>query len=177
MFILSQVWGVLGFGFVLIAMALKNRRRLLLYKLFSTLFVLLSYFFIGSSVGVLIAFVSLVRGLFVLGFTYKEDEELKKLSILFLFILTITLNVIFWESALNILSIVISSISIFGFFQTNVFLIRVFSIMASVLEIVLNLIMLNPTNIFIEIFTISSCVYGMLKHDLIKFKVRAKRML
>jgi|GEM_PF-5279027 len=174
MFIASQIVGFFGFILVLIAMALKRRRGLLILKLLSTVFILLSYFFVGSLAGVLVASVSLARGLCAIFFTYNKSAALKKLSFYVLCALTVVLNIVFWQSGLNILAGIISLISIYCFFQTKIFFIRLISILTSLLEIVLNLIILNPVNIGIEIFTISSCIFGICKHDIVIFKAAKK---
>ena len=168
--IINQVFAFIGLVFVVISFQQKDSKRLIIFRNFATLAVFIGLCFLGNVSAIIFCGAGVIRNLITLYFAYKPDsnKSLKFISSILLVLLLIALNLVYWKNWFNLYSIVLGTMAVFTFMQTNAATIRKLSVIMEILSIVYYSLLLSPTNVAIEVIGLISAIVGIIRLDMKK---------
>ena len=173
----SQVLMGVALVFVIIQMQQKTAKRLLWYRMLATSIALVGAIFLGVFPVIVIMIAGIVRLSAALFFAYRPNTKIfyKWIAGALIAALIITLNIVFWESYLNILSIIFGIGMVAMYLQKNATRIRVMSICVTTFGIVFYSLSMSPMNIATEAFCLANAIVGIIRLDIKRRKpARAK---
>ena len=164
----SQGFAVVGLVFIVVSMQQKTRVRILFFNLVATAFLLASVCFLWQLSAIVLMGVNTVRNITALGFAcYPNTKRVYIwLTSAVLAIALIALNIVFWKSWLNILSITIGIGFIVAFMQTKPKNLRAIIVGVRLVAIVYWGLLLAPINASIEVIGLISTIVGIVRFDL-----------
>ena len=165
----SQFIVCVSLVFTALAFVQKSREKILILNTAAIILALAASFFL-KEVSVIIMFgVSASRNLFALflAFKVKGDDRLYRVAAIGVLIpILVILNVIFWDGALSLLSMVIGATFTIALLQSNPKIIRFGIVFGESLSIIYFSIIFIPINIIAETIGLTSAIIGILKHDI-----------
>ncbi len=175
--IIAQTLGILGFGCNVFSYQQKKKVMLALCQVFGCLFFAVHFFMIGQYVASMMNVVAFLRAVvFTRNFTkrkrYALVGALMALCVV-CYVLNFTLFKMEWNMANSLLQtipVVAMFFAILAFSMENAGLVRRFSLIASPLWLINNLIVKSWGGILCEVFSLVSIFVGMLRHDREKTK-------
>lgn len=170
--IINQVFAFIGLIFVVISFQQKSAKKLILLRNFATLFVFIGLCFLGNTPGIIFCGAGIIRNLVTLYFAYKPNTKkiIKYVASIAIIALLITLNIIYWKNLYNLYSIVLGTIAVITFMQSEASRIRKLSVFSEILSIIYYALLLSPTNVIIEVVGLISAIIGIIRLDIKKTK-------
>ena len=152
------------------SMQQKNAVRLIWWRLGATASCLIAVTFLGSLPLIFINIAGAIRNIATLYFAYKPDTKrtVKWIASIFIVGLLVSLNIIFWQNYLNVLSIAYGTGLVIAFMQREAKVIRKLCIIVCVLGIIISALSKSPMNVAIETFCLASAIVGIIRHDIKK---------
>lgn len=168
--ILNQVFAFIGLIFVVLSFQQKESKRIILFYVLATLFVLIGLCIYGDASSIVLCSVGLIRNLTALFFAYKPNTKssIKFTASVFLIFILILFNIIYWNNYLNILSIIIGTLATIMFMQKDAKIIRKLSLIFEILLIIYFALLLTPINVIMEIIGLTSVIIGIIRLDIKK---------
>lgn len=169
-FYLSQIFAFIALVLVVIGMQQNTNRKIILWRIVSAISTLIGFLFFGSVAGIIICTVGILRGLLALYLTYKPNKKTKIIGSIILVLLLILLNIVFWVDYKNIFSLLVGILLIYAFMQEKSKNIRLWVAIATAINVVFTIIILNPMQIAIEVFALTSTLIAIFRYDIVKPK-------
>ena len=165
-FILAQIFGFVALILVCVGYFLKSKTSFLLLTVIANFFYALAFFVVGAFVGGALTFISIARCLY-LYFAEKHNFKYKLHFLSIFIILYIASTIIFWESVLDIMALLSSSLFTLGYAIKNMQTMRYILIIPNTLLVIYNIIATTYTSAlldFIEIVVIIVAIIKFIKH-------------
>lgn len=165
--IVNQVFAFIGLVLVTISFQQKDAKKLIIVRNFATLAVFIGLCFLGNISAIIFCGAGVIRNLITLYFAYKPrtNKYIKYISSALLVVMIIILNIIYWKNYFNLFSIVLGTVAIITFMQTQASTIRKMSVVAEILSITYYSLLLSPTNVAIEVIGLISAIVGIIRLD------------
>ena len=165
-FILAQIFGFVALVLVCIGYFLKSKTSFLLLTVIANFLYALAFFVVGAFVGGALTFISIVRCLY-LYFAEKHNFKYKLHFLNIFIVLYIASTIIFWESPLDLMALLSSSLFTLGYAIKNMQTMRYVLIIPNTLLVVYNTLATTYTSAildFIEILVIIVAIIRFYKH-------------
>jgi len=167
-YILSQVFIVINYAFLVITYQLRDRKTILLFNVGAQFFTALSYFLLNAYSAVAMAIIALIRDLL---FMYTSTNENKKLE-LFLFIIIIISMIVFgvitFTNCWSILPVAATVLYTISVYQKNIKIFKLSGIIVSQCWIIYNISVLSLFGIILESILLLSSIIGFIRDRKIK---------
>lgn len=133
----------------------------------ATLFVFCGVCFLGNISAILMCGAGVIRNLVSLYFACKKNTKSigKIIASCCIVALLVVLNIYYWSSWLNMLSILIGTLNVVTFMQKRAATIRKLSIICQSVAIIYYILLVSPINIIIEIAGLISIGIGIMRLD------------
>ena len=164
----SQGLALVSIIFCITAMQQKKATGILWHRTIYSLLIFGGGCFLGKLPAMIMMGVAFLRNVVLLFMAHKEGKIkiLAKWSIFGLLAASlITLNIIFWENLLSILSIAVGLAFLAAFIQKEPVNVRRISIVAAILAIVFYVLVFSPVNFAINIAVLVSSIVGIVRLD------------
>ena len=163
----SQAFALVAMIFSITAMQQKSTTRILWHRSFYSLLLLCGTFFLWKLPAIIMVGVGLLRTLVLLYLSYKSkvSKNTKRWVFAGLAAILITLNIIFWENVLSILSIAVGLAYLIAFIQQKPVNIRHITVAAASIGIVFYILVFSPMNAVINLSVLISTVVALFRID------------
>lgn len=164
--ILSQIFGFISLILVIISYQQKGATKLLVFRNAATLISFVGLIFLGDISAIIMCGAGVIRNAASLYFSVKGGSKKNKrvVSLLIIFLL-ILLNIIYWKNILNVFSIVVGTLNVITFMQSNAKRIRKFAVVAGTLSTIYGCLIKSPLNALITAFGLISAIVGIIRLD------------
>ncbi|MDE6141994.1 MAG: YgjV family protein [Bacilli bacterium] len=168
--VLSQMLAFISLVFVIISFQQKGAVKLIIFRNIATFFSFVGLCFLGNISAIIMCGAGVIRNLTSLYFITRDkvNKNIKLLASVFIVILLIILNIIYWKDIYNIFSIVVGTMNVVTFMQENAKLIRKFSVVSGTFATIYCLLIYSPINALIELFGLVSAIVGIIRLDVKK---------
>lgn len=167
-YVLSQVFIILNYIFLIITYQLKDRKKILLFNIASLSSAGLSYVFLSAYTGLAMVFVSIIRNI-VLIINEKKNGISKSVTvneILILFVIysiTIVLSVITFNGYLSLMSVAATMLYTYSVWQKNTKVYKWLGVPVSLCWIAYNIYISSLFGIILETVLMTSAIVGYLQ--------------
>ena len=164
---INQAFAFIGLIFLVISFQQKTAYKVIVLRNFATIFVFIGLCFLGNISSIIMCGAGVIRNFisFILLKKNIKDIKIKISWSIFIILLIIILNIVYWNNYLNILSIIVGICNVVAFMQSDVKKMRKYSVVSEVISIVYFGLLLTPLNIIIECFGLSSAIIGIIRLD------------
>lgn len=161
-YIISQIFVILAYIIAGYALAQKEKIKLLEYISIYNLFMLIQYCFLGGIMGAISAIINIIRNIIII---YNLKKKKKNSWIVFIILagITIALTIIFYNSIFDIIPLILSLLSLYVFWSSNVEIIRVCNFFISICYIVYSIPLKSYITIVCEAYLIVTILRNMIK--------------
>ena len=169
-YILSQVFIILNYVFLVITYQLKNKNKILLFNIVSQTSCALSYICLSAYTGLAMAIISVFRNIVFLinekknGVT-KETTTNEILMLIVIYALIIILSVITFNGFLSLLSVFATMLYTFSVWQKSTKVYKILGIPVSLLWLSYNIYIHSIFGIILEFILMTSAVIGFTKEN------------
>lgn len=162
-------------SFVLIALVLvvistqqRTALKLNIYKGISTFFSFIGLCFLGQPSAIILNGVGVLRSIMVIAFGIKPNvnKRLKYSLVSALLALLVILNIVFWQSFYNLLSIIIAGTLIITYIQRDAKTIRTMVCGVSIVSAIYYTLIQSPMNAIIDLIGFMSSIVGIFRIDM-----------
>ncbi len=162
--IIAQLIGFWGIVISFIIYQQKTRKKLLLWKLTADLTWLLHYALLGAFSAVAVTFIGVIREIVYLNEGKKWAN--KKFWIIVFCLINIVFAFYTWKGLFSLLPTIASLIAVASFAMQKPKITRFFSFPISFCMIIYDFITGSVAGIVNQIFTITSSIIGVIRHDI-----------
>ena len=168
--VISQMLAFISLVFVIISFQQKGAVKLIIFRNIATFFSFVGLCFLGNISAIIMCGAGVIRNLTSLYFITRDkvNKNIKLLASVFIVILLIILNIIYWKDIYNIFSIVVGTMNVVTFMQENAKLIRKFSVVSGTFATIYCLLIYSPINALIELLGLVSAIVGIIRLDVKK---------
>ncbi len=164
--IIAQLVGFLGIVISFIIYQQRERKKLLLWKLTADLTWMLHYALLGAFSAVAVTFIGVMREIVYLNEGKKWAN--KKFWIVVFCLINIVFSYLTWNGLFSLLPTIASLIAVVSFAMQKPKITRFFSFPISFCMIIYDFFTGSIAGIVNEVFTISSSIIGVIRHDMKK---------
>ena len=162
--IIAQLIGFLGIAISFIIYQQKERKKLLIWKLVSDTVWMLHYALLGAFSAVVVTFIGVIRETVYLNEGKKWAN--KKFWIVIFCLINIVCAFHTWKGLFSLLPTIASLIAVVSFAMQKPKITRIFSFPISFCMITYDFFTGSIAGIVNQIFTITSSIIGVIRHDL-----------
>lgn len=167
-YILSQIFIILNYVFLVITYQLKKKEKILLFNIAAQTSAGLSYICLGAYTGLAMTIVSIIRNIVFIVNEKKNGVSEKTtpneiLMLLVIFALIATLSVITFNGFLSLMSVFATMLYTFSVWQKNTKIYKILGIPVSILWISYNIYIGSIFGIILEIILMISAIIGFVK--------------
>lgn len=161
----SQSFALVSMIFAFTAMQQRKRTKILWHRSIYSLLLFIGVCFLGKISAIIMVGIGFFRTLVLLFLAYKTklSKLIKWLVFAGLAAILITLNIIFWENYLSLLSIAVGLAFLIAFIQEKTINVRRVSIVAALIAIVFYILVLSPANAIINVAVLVSSIIGLFR--------------
>ena len=165
--LINQSFALVGLIFLVISFQQKTTYKILLFRNFATLSIFIGLCFLGNISAIIMCGAGVIRNLITLIIAKKNitNKNVKLIWSIFIILLIIILNIIYWSNYLNILSIVVGICNVVTFMQSSAKKMRYYSVVSEIISIIYFGLLLSPVNIVIECTGLISAIIGIIRLD------------
>ncbi|MBQ7579554.1 MAG: YgjV family protein [Clostridia bacterium] len=136
-YIISQVFALFAYTFLAITFFIKNKTKIVVFNIACSLFFIFHYFFLNASVGMIINFIGVIRGIW-----YYLDDRFNSThriySLLTCVVASLICSIISFSSWIEIFALLAGLGFTYSLWQKNIGVYRWFMLFCSVLWILYN---------------------------------------
>ena len=158
--ITASLVGALGIGANVLIYQQKTGKNLLIYKLISDIFWALHYLLLGGYSGFIVACIGIIRESVFLNQKHKWAQG-KRWLIVFA-TLSVVSAIFTWKNPMNLLPMVASVLSVFGFWRQNPTLSKILAFPISICMLTYDLYVMSYMGIANEVFTLVSAMISVI---------------
>lgn len=168
LYVLSQIFIILNYVFLVITYQLKNKEKILLLSIGSQTACGLSYICLGAYTGLAMAIISIFRNtVFIIneeknGVTEKTTAN-EILMLLVIYALVIVLSVITFNGFLSLLSVFATMLYTFSVWQKSTKVYKILGIPVSILWLSYNIYIHSIFGIILEFILMISAIIGFIR--------------
>lgn len=164
----SQAFVLVALILVIFSTQQRTALKINIYKGISTVFSLIGLCFIGQPSAIILNAVGVLRSIMVITFGLKPNinKYVKYSLVSALLLLLVILNIVFWQSFYNILSIIIAGTLILTYIQTNPRTIRTMVCGVSIVSAIYYTMIKSPMNSIIDLIGFTSSLIGIFRIDM-----------
>lgn len=170
--IIAQIVGVLAIIFFALSPQQKNKKRILIFQLISSILYALQYMFLGAFSAVATNLIGAVKNLSFYMYT-KKDKDIPIAMLYIYIIIIVVFGVLTFSNILSVLPIILSVIFTYGTWQSNLKIYRIIALVTSVIWLIYNLGVGAYVSGIGNIFQITSAIIAIVRLDIIKKNVQA----
>ena len=164
-YILSQVFIVINYLFLVLSYQSKSRRSVLIYSIISIIATGLSYVFLNAWTGLAMCFMALIRNIIFIIDEKKNGkrEKIEKKDIIILVILyliAIVSTIFTYDGFLSLLSVFATMLYTYSVTQKKTSVYKVLGLPIGILWILYNIYIKSIFGIILEIILTLSAIYG-----------------
>ena len=163
--LISEVLGFIGVGLNAAVYQQKKRERLLIFKLISDVVWTLHYGLVGNYSGAAVATIGIARESTFL-VTDRKGKDRRPFLVVFLICACISVRLT-WGGWFSVLPATASFLSVISFWQQNPRVSRLLALPISACMLTYSIMVNSYAGIANEVFTVSSTLIGLLRHDII----------
>lgn len=166
-YILSQILVIISYLFLATTYLLKNRKQILVFNLFSIVFLGSSYLFLSAWSGFTMTIVALIRNIVFLFLNKKNNTNKITKTDTFVFIILLTIIAIFailtYTEPLNMLSVFAATLFTFSVWQKKPKVYKYLGIPICILWISYNVYIKSLFGVILESVLLTSVLIGLYK--------------
>ena len=172
-YILSQVFIILNYVFLVITYQLRNKKKILLFNIAAQSSAGLSYICLGAYTGLAMALVSIFRNIVFIvneeknGVTEKVTTN-EIFMLLVIYALTIVLSVVTFNGLLSLMSVFATMLYTYSVWQKDTKIYKILGIPVSLAWITYNIYIKSIFGIILEFILMISAVIGLIREKKIK---------
>lgn len=165
---LSQVFVGIAVVIIVVMMQQKNIKALIWCRFIATAVSFIGFCLLGNISVIIMGGVGILRNTIALFFVYKPETNAKiKIGLcVFLALLLIVLNCVFWIGPLSIMSMVFGIGLILMFMQKDAAKVRLMALIVCVIGIVYFSLVFSIANIILESLSLGSAIVGIVRLDI-----------
>ena len=164
MFVLAQVLGIIALGTLAISFQKNDKKVLLKYQVFASMFFALQYLCLNAITGFLMNIITIIRNLIF----RKYNEKVPKIYLILLIIAILVIISISYNGPISLLpaiSVILYSVAVW---QNNMKVTRFLEVISSILFIIYNMNVLAISGIVSSIIELLSTLIAIYRFDIKK---------
>lgn len=165
LYILSQVFIILNYVFLVIAYQLKNKGKILFFNNSAQFSAGLSFICLGAYTGLAMTIISIFRNTIFM--VYGEKKEVSKktniLILLGIYALMIMVSIFTFNGFLSLMSVLATMLATYALWQKNTKLYKILGIPISLLWIIYNIYIKSIFGIVLECILMTSAIIGFIR--------------
>lgn len=162
MFLLSQIFGIIALFFGCYAYFSKTKTGFLIILSICDVFYAGSYLFLGSYVAGFVTVLSIINTI-TFYFCQKNNFKYDHIFLILFIILNIIITIIFWESLIDIVPLITSSLFIYIMFIKNIQLTRYLTLVPNTILLIYNFSLMAYANGILAFIEIIVTVVAIIK--------------
>lgn len=164
-YILSQVFIVISYLFLVLTYQSKSRKNILIYSFVSLITNAISYVFLQAYTGLAMCFVAIFRNIIFMVDEKRngKSDEIKKKDILILIVLyaiSIISTVFTYDGFLSLLSVLATMLYTYSVWQKKTSVYKILGLPIGILWIAYNIYIMSIFGIILETILTISAIYG-----------------
>ena len=159
-YILSQLFIIINYIFLVITYQLKNRKKILIFNNLAIIFTLLSFYLLNGFSAVAVSIISLVRNLLFMFADKKNNKKLDLSILILIIILTIISGIYTFEGFWSLMPVIAAILYTFSIWQKNTKIFRLLGILVSILWILYDIYVFSIFAVILESTVLISSVIG-----------------
>ena len=174
-YILSQVFIILNYIFLIITYQLKNKQKILLFNIAAQTSAGLSYICLGAYTGLAMTITSILRNIIFIN-SENNNNLSKKITkkdiytLIIIYILMIILSIITFDGLLSLMSVFATMLYTYSVWQKNTKIYKLLGIPVSLAWITYNIYIKSIFGIILEFVLMISAIIGLFRDKLIEKK-------
>lgn len=166
-FIIAQIIGGFALLLSIISFQQKNRSKILLVQIFSTIFYSLHFFLLTAFTGAAMNLITVFRSYV---FYHKDNKKwASKKNWFWLFMILVWIGgIVTWRSVYSIFPILALTFGTIAYWQTNPKYVRAISVLSRPLWIIYSIYYLSIPGIIVELLIGTSTIIGIIRLDIKK---------
>ena len=160
LYILSQIFIILNYVFLVIAYQVKTKEKALLFNNSAQFSAGLSFICLGAYTGLAMALIAILRNTLFLINEKKHNKKHEMLILLLIYLLMIILSIITFNGFLSLMSVFATMLATYALWQNNSRLYRILGIPISLLWITYNIYIGSIFGIVLEFILMTSAIIG-----------------
>lgn len=167
-YVLSQIFIILNYVFLVITYQLKERNKILLFNMAALTSAGLSYICLGAYTGLAMVFISIFRNIvFVInekknGITERATPN-EILILLVIYALTIILSIVTFNGFLSLMSVFATMLYTFSVWQKSTHIYKILGVPVSILWLSYNIYIGSIFGIILEFILMASAIIGFIR--------------
>ncbi len=161
-YIVSQIFGLLGITSSIILYQQRTRKGILIGKLSADVIWVLNYIFVGGYTGAAVSCVALTREI-VFYYYYKKGRKAPVAWLIVFLCAGMSCSVLTWKNMFSILPSISSVLSIISFWQSNPKRTIYFSFPIAISQLIYQTSCMNIMGMINEILTLSSSTVNLIR--------------
>lgn len=165
LYILSQVFIILNYVFLVITYQLKKKDKILFFNNSAQLSAGLSFICLGAYTGLAMTIISIFRNTIFMIYSEKKSVS-KKANILILlgiYALMITISIFTFNGFLSLMSVLATMLATYALWQKNTKIYKILGIPISALWIIYNIYIKSIFGIVLECILMTSAIIGFVR--------------
>jgi len=167
-YILSQIFIIMNYVFLIMTYQSKSRKGILIYNIVALISAGLSYICLSAYSGLAMTIVSIIRNIiFVIDEKkngVKDKNQAKDYIILaILYIISIILAIFTYNGILSMMSVVATMLYTYSIWQKNTRIYKVLGVLVSIVGIIYNIYIFSIFGIILEAITSISAIIGYIR--------------
>ncbi len=162
-YILSQIFIIINYTFLVITYQLRNRQKILLFNIGAQIFTGLSYFCLNAYSAVAMAIIALLRDIIFMLTAKKENKLIENINFIIIIIAMIIFGIVTYENPWSILPVIATILYTFSIYQKNIKLFKLLGMIVSICWILYNNYLISMFGIILETILFISSVVGYLR--------------
>ena len=162
MFILAQILGIIALVILVISFQKNEKKELLRYQIFASIFFALQYLFLNAINGFLMNVMTIIRNLIF-------EKQIKKVPIIYLIVIILSIMLITIMSYNGLISL-LPAISVIlysiGVWQNNLKITRILEVISCILFVIYNINVLAIAGIISSLIELSSTLIAIYRFDI-----------
>lgn len=165
-YILSQIFIIISYAFLFSTFQVKERKKVLIYNLFSQFAMALSYLLLGAYSGAVISGVSIVRNII---FLRSKDVSNKKITkkemiiLIILLILSLITGIITYDGVFSLLPIIATMLYTYAIIQKDLLIYKYLEFPIGMMYIIYNIYVSSIFGIILELSLMISSIVGIIR--------------
>lgn len=165
MYILSQLFGVLGITTLFLSVQYNNKKQILGFQILANLFYAIQYLFLNAIPAALMSFVSLLRC--IVFFTFERKNKKVPIYVLVIFILLIIVFAIFLNyGIIGFFPVVCTLLYTIGIWQKNLNFFRIITLITACFWIGYNLFVSAYSSLIGNVFEVLTSLIAIYRFNL-----------
>lgn len=157
---LEQIIGFIGFFFLGISNLQKDRKKIIIFQIISSIFFSVHYFLINALTASILNIIGIFRGLTF--YNINRDKKLNNIYLSLYIMLYIIIGTLTYDTIFSILPVIAYILFTISIFNKNEFKLKVYNIFVSSTWIIYDIIYSSYAGIVSDTLMIITTIFGLL---------------